>query len=179
MMAFLQPLNGFLKAGFKLQAKKQSPINAAMQYNVKNGIAGVYPDYTIDVEKILVARGSLPNADALTAVAITDGKVKFDWEFEQSMNAAMPNDYAQVVMLNTTKNAVDYYMGEAMRSEQTLSLIVPSAWIGNTVETYFTFYENLKLQDQNITKVPEAILKILESKGNLQALISLLDIHKN
>jgi hypothetical protein len=48
---FLQPIKDFIRVGFKNYAVKMTQFNSAMSYNVKNAIAGTYPDYTIDYPK--------------------------------------------------------------------------------------------------------------------------------
>jgi hypothetical protein len=62
---FLKPITGFLRTGWKLYAHRQPPFNAAMFYTLANVITGTYPDYDIDLSKVLVSRGGLaPTANA-------------------------------------------------------------------------------------------------------------------
>ena len=53
--------------GFKSYAVGMSGINAGMNYNIKNGLTGSYPNIAIDYPNALVARGNL--AGSLNAVA--------------------------------------------------------------------------------------------------------------
>ncbi|HVY75313.1 MAG TPA: DUF6266 family protein, partial [Puia sp.] len=59
---FLNPLMDLFKATFKAEAVLVTEYNKAISYNIKNAITGVYPDFTIDYESLLVGRGDLPGA---------------------------------------------------------------------------------------------------------------------
>lgn len=79
VLEFLQPMKDFIKVGFKDYATKKTQFNSAMSYNLKNAIAGTYPDYSIDYQSALVSRGGL--AAALNP-SVSGGidQVDFTWD---------------------------------------------------------------------------------------------------
>lgn len=60
IIAFLRPLTGFLRIGFRSAAIKMSAFNAAMAYNVKHAVSGAYPEFAIDYDQVLLSRGPEP-----------------------------------------------------------------------------------------------------------------------
>ena len=77
---FLHPLTSFLRIGFKSAAVKMSAYNAAMSFNLKNAITGIFPAFDIDYSKVLISQGSLPGALNPATVSATAGTVRFTWE---------------------------------------------------------------------------------------------------
>ena len=59
--AFVKQLLSFIKIGFGPEAKLRNmyPQNAAVSYNKKHALKGVYPDVEVDFEKVLLSRGNL------------------------------------------------------------------------------------------------------------------------
>src|SRR6476661_8098988 len=69
---FVSSILGVVQLGFKNYEQKKSSYNAAVAHIMKNAIKGVYPNFEIDYEQVLISRGDLPaamNADAVSAVA--------------------------------------------------------------------------------------------------------------
>ena len=62
---FLRPLADLLEITFKPFAVQMSGINAALSYALKNAVAGSYPNYSIDYNRVLISRGDLANADSI------------------------------------------------------------------------------------------------------------------
>ena len=76
---FLTPLTDLLNQTYsKSAASRMSGFNKAFSVN-SDAIAGVYPAITVDYPKILLSKGSLPNATSPTAASTAAGKLTFTW----------------------------------------------------------------------------------------------------
>ncbi len=134
----LKPMSGFIRVGYKLYSDKQTAFNAAMAYNLANAISGTYPDYSIDLSKVLVSRGALPavvNAQATSA----NGAIKLTWEDNSGVGSAKQTDKALVVVYNVTKGLAVYDTAGVERMVATDTISIPSDWVGDSVELFLGF----------------------------------------
>jgi hypothetical protein len=137
-MKYLRPMTGLLRMGWKMYAHRQSPINAAMSYTIDNAITGAYPNYAIDPSRVLISRGSLaPAANASATPA--SGAVTFDWDDNSGSSTAKQTDKALLAVVNPDKSEAVFDTTGATRSETTLSVILPTDWMGASVEAYIGF----------------------------------------
>jgi hypothetical protein len=139
MMGFLQPLTEFLKTGFKSFNVKMSQINAAMGYNIRNAIAGAYPNYSIDYPNALVARGKLAAALNPAAASTVVGTVNFTWDNNSDEMGANAADKTLLVVYNPVKHQVISANQLAQRSAGTQNLTVPDSFTGDTVHCYMAY----------------------------------------
>ena len=137
-LTLLQPMTAFLRTGWKLYAHKQSPFNAAMSYTLANAIIGTYPDYDIDLSKVLVSRGALPTATN-TFVSFDDGKVEFQWEDNSGVNSAKATDKALIAIVNLAKGEAITDTAGAIRPDCVQNVAVPAEWSGDEVHAYMGF----------------------------------------
>ena len=101
-LSLLKPMTAFLRTGWKLYAHRQSPFNSAMSHTLANAVVGNYPDYQIDVSKVLVSRGNLQPASNATATA-TGGNIVFSWNDNSGIGSAKQTDKALIAVLNLEK----------------------------------------------------------------------------
>ena len=137
-LALLQPMTVFLRTGWKLYAHKQSPFNAAMSYAINNAVTGTYPDYDIDPSKVLVSRGALTPAANASAVP-SSGAIIFNWDDNSGSSTAKPTDQTLLAVVNPAKSEAVFETAGATRSETTLSVILPTDRVGETVKAYMGF----------------------------------------
>ena len=138
-MAFLQPLSQFLRTGFKNYAIKMSGINAAMSYNIKNAITGVYPYQAINYPNALVSRGSLPAALNQVAASTVAATVLFTWDDNSSESGASALDKSLIVVYNPVKNQAVTISQLAERADGTQTVTVPDSFSGDQVQCYIGF----------------------------------------
>ena len=137
-MSYLKPLNQILRTGWKLQANKQSPINAAMSYHIANAIMGDYPDYEIDVSKVLVSVGSL--TPAVNAMAIvTGGTIEFSWSNNSGNGSAKLTDKVLIAVVNQARGEAVTSCAAAERKDSTFVVQLPANWSGDEVHIYLGF----------------------------------------
>ena len=135
---FLQPMTDFLRTGWKLYAQRQSPFNAAVSYTFAKAIAGEYPDYEIDPNKVLVSRGTLTSV-ANATVKFNDRNIQFQWEDNTGQGSAKATDKALIAIINLAKNQAVTITAGAARLDCVQNVNVPAEWIGDEVHAYMGF----------------------------------------
>jgi hypothetical protein len=138
VLAILKPITGFLRVGYKKYAIKQTAFNAAMSYILGNAIAGAYPDFSVDMAKVLVSRGSLTGA--LNGVATSaNGVVTLNWADNSGSGTAAATDKALILVLNPTRAESVFDTGGNQRVATTEDITVPADWVGESVEVFLGF----------------------------------------
>jgi hypothetical protein len=138
-MHFLQPLSEFLKTGFKSYAVKQTGINAAMSYNIRNALTGTYPNIAIDYPNALVSRGNLAGVLNQVASSTVAGTIKFDWEDNSGEIGASALDKTLLVVYNPTQNQAVTVNQLAERADGTQTVTVPDSFSGDLVQCYMAY----------------------------------------
>jgi len=138
VMKFMTTMTGLLNATYKAYGKGISAVNAAVSYNLQNGISGTESPFNLSYSNILLSRGDLPNTNSATAVAEAGNGVKFTWTNNAGMGKAKATDKVILVVHCPAMSNTVYVLGGSMRSELTQSLTVP-AFTGETVETWLAF----------------------------------------
>lgn len=139
IIAFLRPLTGLLRTGFRSAAIRQSAFNAAMAYNVKNAISGAYPAFAIDYPKVLFSRGSLAGVLNPTCVAAADNRLNFTWDDNSQEFNSMASDQAVLVVYNPFRKQAVTLFGGASRVTGAENILLPEVFTGDTVECYIAF----------------------------------------
>ena len=138
VVSLLKPMNALLRVGWKLYAHRQSPFNAATSYTLANAITGTYPEYEIDVSKVLISRGSLTPA-ANAKATVTSGNIVLSWNDNSGIGAAKPTDKALIAVINPIKDETITNAAGADRSAGTQTVVIPDAWSGDAVDVYLGF----------------------------------------
>jgi hypothetical protein len=138
MVNFLQPLNGMLMQTFRNHAIRMSEFNNAISFNLKNAIAGAYPDFKIDPGLVLLSRGDLPNAPLATATCTVAGELQFNWKDNSGTGKADSNDSSILIAYSPDKQRAIHTMEGAARSTETAVLSVED-FRGLKVNTYLAF----------------------------------------
>jgi hypothetical protein len=138
---FLGAFTEFISIGFAYAAigKTYSAIDAAVGWQLKNAIAGEYPNLTIDYAAAKVAAGPINIQGTHAAATIEDDKLTFTWTPDYSYPHA--NDRVMLLAYSPALNeAVHVIFGEK-RIKGTDQLILPVNTWGRdvSVETYLAF----------------------------------------
>ena len=137
---FLSPLTEVVKVGFKNNSSGMEPINYASSYNLQNAIKGVYPEFEMNAEALLLSQGSLCQVQGLQA-ELKDGAMKFTWTHNANnkFGAWSPNDKAMLVVYNVTRGQVGVSFGEFTRVSSTGSIELPDHFAGDTLWAFAFF----------------------------------------
>ena len=139
IVQFLRPLTAFLRIGFKSQAIKKSAFNAAMAFNFKNIITGIYPAFDIDYSKVSVSQGNLPGALNPLTTSVATGTVRFAWEDNSWETDASDDDQAVLVVYNPARQAAVSVIGGITRAVGSQTITLPDSFTGDEVQCYIAF----------------------------------------
>ena len=134
----------FIKTSFKQVAVGMSEFNMFMKTNIGNVITGTYPDYTIDFTQLIVAKGTLTGVENGAAVAGAGHLVNYTWDDNTGVADALATDKAMALVINYDKGAVAQDLTTTTRADGSLALVVPSDWVGDSVEVYLAFMTEAK-----------------------------------
>jgi Family of unknown function (DUF6266) len=138
MIKFLQPLADFMNLTYKKVASKMSGFNKVFSDNIKNAVTGVYPAFTVDYAKVLLSKGSLPNAGNPLVASTVAGKLSFTWTDNSGVSKALISDIAFIAVYNEELNHWIFNPNAAVRNAGAYTLDV-SAFSGKPVQTYIGF----------------------------------------
>ena len=139
VLRFLQPLTEFLKVGFKLYSIRMTQFNAAMSYNLNNGVTGTYPNFMIDYATALVSRGNLKGAADAAATSPSAGNVEVTWTDNSGRGSAQRTDKSLIVLLNTIRGEAIFTTSGPERSAESAIIPVPAEFSGEDVEVFLGF----------------------------------------
>ena len=139
VVSFLNPIVGFVNAGFLSVARKadKQPHNMAVSYNKKHALQGVYPDVAIDYAKVLVAQGGLRKAENAQVVQVAEG-LKFTWDTSYLTLKEKTQRVMLMAYFPDLKMAVYKIQGEQRTAGEDL-LPLNDVFVGKYLETYISF----------------------------------------
>ncbi len=136
--SFLRPLTDFLNLTYsKSAASLMTGFNKAFSVN-SEAVTGVFPAFTVDYPKILLSKGSLPNATAPTAASTVAGKLTFTWPDNSGINSAQMSDLVYVAAYNDDLKHWIFNQNAATRNAATFTLDV-TPFSGRVAQTYIGF----------------------------------------
>ncbi len=135
---------GFIKTSYNQVAVGMSEFNMFMKTNIANVITGIYPNYSIDFSQLLVAKGTLTGVENGAATAAAGHLINLTWADNTGISDALATDNAMALVINYDKGAVAQDMTTKSRADGSLSLTVPSAWVGDKVEVFLAFISETK-----------------------------------
>ena len=139
MVALARLIMGFIRVSFKQSANGMSQFNVFVRSNISTAITGVYPNYTVNFQSLIIAKGTLTGADGATAVAAAGKKVTISWLDNSGNGDAQTTDKAMMLIINNTKKAIVQDMINKTRVDLTSQFIVPASWVGDQVHAYLSF----------------------------------------
>lgn len=129
--------------------KNLIPFNAAVKYNFKNIITGVYPNYTIDYSKVVYSVGKVEGA-AMPAVNLAGvDEVVFSWEPSTQNQFNRNTDRATFLLYNPQWKKAFMVIGEASRSSLTYTMLLPSGFSSLELHCYMGFLSADERQASN------------------------------
>jgi len=137
VIGFLSRISPMINVGYKNYAVNQTPVNAAMSYNLKNAVTGDAGIYDMDYAKVMVSKGTLCNPIS-HQIQVIEGEVSIGWDAECIGNA-LSSDMANVLVYNTIKNEAMILINAATRAEVYVGAVYQEHWKGDQVEVYLSF----------------------------------------
>ena len=135
---FLRTMIPIIRIGFKDYAiDGMSAFNAAMSYNMINGINKVKDGCVIDYTNVLISRGSLFPSPVINAT-VTDDLLQFEWNPILNENAKS-TDQVMVIAHNAAKGESVFDVNAGKRGSAATFIVLPKEWKGDIIETYIAF----------------------------------------
>ena len=135
---FLRTMIPIIRIGFNDYAiDGKSAFNAAMSYNMINGINKVKDGCVIDYTNVLISRGSLFPSPVINAT-VTDDLLQFEWNPILNENAKS-TDQVMVIAHNAAKGESVFDVNAGKRGSAATFIVLPKEWKGDIIETYIAF----------------------------------------
>lgn len=136
--SFLRTFTPLIRIGFKDYAiNGRSAFNAAMSYNMENGVKTGVAAEELDFPNILVSKGLLYSAKEIS-VDITEEGVQFSWSPSPEENAS-DDDQSMVLVYNSDKAVAVHDINAGKRGSSATIIKLPDDWNGDFIETYIAF----------------------------------------
>jgi Family of unknown function (DUF6266) len=135
---FLAPLKPLLSAYFGQPSGEKSRFNMAFSYHNREAIAGTYPDFEIDYQKVIICKGDLLQVEQPGVSQQAGAELKYTWQDNSGEGEAKATDMILVVVYNPTRELFSYKELAAARTEGLFTLALPDKWIGETVHTWLS-----------------------------------------
>jgi len=135
---FLGPIIPFLNETKKTVDIDLTGYNKAFSYNVKNAIAGTFPDLIIDYSMVLLSRGDLPNVRSAEAELLSPGQITCKWTDNSGTGLTRPDDKAFLAVYCPEINQWIYELNLTPRSAGSHIFNV-ALFSGRTVQIYLGF----------------------------------------
>jgi hypothetical protein len=112
---FLQPFSNLLSMTFDPESERLTARQAAQSYNMRNAVAGEYPDIYIDKGRALLSRGPLPVPVKAWMEIVPEGLL-IQWENGEEAAGSAANDTLLVMASFPGQSSCMYQFSEARRT---------------------------------------------------------------
>lgn len=154
VLSAMKPLTQFLRTGFKNYTTKQTAFNAAMSYNLGHAIIGNYPEYSLDMSKLLISKGNLNKAiNGRSTVTNCGLSINWDCTLEDG------KDIAMVAILNTKKEEALFSTNGNLREVKFQEFKTPLDWENDNVSVFLAFISEDKKCVSDSTYLGDFIIK--------------------
>ena len=139
--AWLSWISPVIEIGFQDYDEGESAMNAAVGYNIKNAVTGVYPMQAIDYPKVLLSRGKVSGPSSPVMATTVDAQLDITWSDVIESTIGSLTDMATFVVYNPSRGAFAVRSGVVARSAESYDILLPSAWSTENVHVYMIFVE--------------------------------------
>lgn len=135
---FCKAVKPVIQNGFREYASRQTAVNAAMSYLLRNAVVGCAKEAALDFDKVRVSQGSL-TAVVDATVEVEGSKAAFSWTDNSGMGDATGEDVAMVLAYNKDRQEAVYDLTAAKRADGAAELTLPAGWDGEALAVYLGF----------------------------------------
>lgn len=130
-VGFLQPIKDVLNVGFSdVNLNKSSGYNQAVRSMLKNAITGVYPDFEIAFDALVLSRGSLSGVVDLRMEEDVPFNLKVSWESITNRYHSFGDDDVLVLLYNKNKRLFTIYE-DINRDEEEVDIPLSESFLGD------------------------------------------------
>jgi hypothetical protein len=156
--SFLRMFSSQIDIGWSSGSRHKTPFSEAVGYHMRHAVAGCYPEYHINYQKIMLSRGRgiIDGGFQPLAAPAADCSVKISWTISNSTDEiTRPEDHLFVIFLdeNIRPNRVRpiFYEDCARRDELSVTVALPEICIDHPLHAYMFFVS----EDRKLTSVSE------------------------
>lgn len=148
--SLLKSMNSFIKVGFKNTIKPQTwtYYTMATSINKLGAIAGVFPELSINLEKVILAMGSIP-PPVNAAVRLVNNTIVFNWDADLGTDGTDVSDQVVCMAYFPEINSSIIAIGGAKRGVQEHVLVLTSMIETPIIETYMYYVSDDRTQVSN------------------------------
>lgn len=138
MMKHVSLFSAAIALGFKNNKEDVAPGNAALTYNLKNGLKGTAPNYSIDNENFSISRGKLAPVEKPTVASVAGeiATLEFSWTGSSSYIISNDTDLVKVYIYTPKIEKIITNPVITLRSALKLKMVVPFDFIGLPLHCY-------------------------------------------
>ena len=116
----------------------RNPYNEATSDNFKLATVGEYPDISLDYNKLLVSKGSLPPAENAAVNILPDG-IEFTWTVPADIDWNSNNDRSMLLIYYPESGKMIYILSGAQRRECKDFVALAPPYLDQPIQTYIAF----------------------------------------
>lgn len=132
-VSFLSPINDLLKLGFSdKQQGKSTGYNRALQHLINHGIRGDHPEYEIDYEGVVIARGGLSNLMGVAWEETAPKSIEVSWLPELNKFNAFSDDSVILLFYNVERSFFSI-LEDGTRADGSLAFTLPDVYEGDRI----------------------------------------------
>jgi len=139
---FLRPMYPVLRQCFGRKDGKNTRLNQALSYHMREALQVVGNTVTIDYPKVLIGSGSLLGVLNPEVTALGNNQLQFSWEDNANQGGGQGTDSVVIVVFAPTSKGYYTNLLAASRSALTATVTLPTAFAGETVHCWITFAAN-------------------------------------
>ncbi len=146
---FCSWFKGLINVGYKSLSEKDTPMNIAVSFHLKEAVIGTSPNFTLNYAKVAFSQGKLRLPWSMAVLSATAAELDFSWvNFGSDDENQDDTDVISIMIFHpglyefvTVKNVV-------ARSANAYTMSVPAEFSGDQVHVYAAF---------SSTKTPELV----------------------
>lgn len=142
---FLSNFSALIDEGFMVASSISTPMNLAVSYHLKEAIAGVEPNFELDLPKVKFSLGKLEMPLNISVLAGPGGTLDFTWTHTESDDKFIDaTDRLNVMVYNPLRQKFVKFKAVSLRSEMAYTALLPVNFVGDEVHVYVGFSSSKK-----------------------------------
>lgn len=140
MVKFLRPMKELISIGFKAEASRMNPFNAAVSFNLRNALSGDQETgFSIDYARVALSLGSRSGMSEAAMESPEASILSLQWADNGTMKGASADDILFLAAFNEAKGDAIVELNLATRQASAALLKLPAEWSGETVHVFAGF----------------------------------------
>lgn len=133
----LNPFYPYVTIGFRNYAKDKTEINAAFSRIYRNAVLGVYPNLSVDYEKMALSKGNLPPLYAVQLQLQAPDQLKLTWMQNHNDDSAY-DDQVMLVVYSRELKIADGFVGGVKRTDLQCEFKLNPKLVAKPLDVYVT-----------------------------------------